>query len=266
VATAVDYSRYRHLEVEQRGRIKVVTINRPELNAIDGEVHEELEQIWVDLNGDEEAEAVILTGAGRVFSAGGDARGMQAGDFNPFEAHVFRKARRLILNLLELEVPVIAALNGDTIGGAATYALYCDIVIAARSARIGDPHVRVGVVAGDGSCAIWPLLCGPARAKQYLMTGDLLSADEAERIGLVNRVVDDGAAYAEAERFAERLLALPPLAVRWTKHSINRMLREQTHQILDTSLALEGLTILSRDHAEAVSAFIEKRDGSYQGR
>jgi enoyl-CoA hydratase len=229
-------------------------------------LHEELEQIWVDLNDDPDAEAVILTGAGKVFSAGGDAHGMLRGDFHPFDSHVFRKARRLIMNLLELEAPLICALNGDAIGGALTYALFCDMVIAERSARLGDPHVKVGVVAGDGSCVVWPLLCGPTRAKQYLMTGDLMSAEEAERIGLVNAVVDDGQSYEAAVRYAERLLMLPPLAVRWTKHSINRVLREQTHQILDTSLALEAVSILSEDHQEAVSAFLEKRGGAYHGR
>ncbi|MDE3073945.1 MAG: enoyl-CoA hydratase/isomerase family protein, partial [Chloroflexota bacterium] len=161
---------------------------------------------------------------------------------------------------------IIAAINGHAVGLGATLALLCDVIIAERSAKIGDPHVKIGVVSGDGGSVIWPLLCGPARAKQYLMTGDLLLADEAERIGLVNMVVDDGDAVKEANAFAERLLSLPPLAVKWTKFSVNKLLREQVNLVLDTSLALEGMTILSDDHKEATSSFLEKRPPTYAGR
>jgi enoyl-CoA hydratase len=142
----------------------------------------------------------------------------------------------------------------------------CDMTIAEKSARIGDPHVKMGVVAGDSACVIWPLLCGIHRAKEYLMTGDLMTAAEAERIGLLNRVVEDGQSYAEALKLAKKLQAGPKLAVRWTKHSINKLLLEQYNLTFDTALALEMVTLLAEDHKEAVSAFLQKRKPSFKGR
>lgn len=262
-----DYARYRTLRVEKADRVATVTLNRPDvLNAIDGEMHRELEDVWLDLNEDPEVQAVVLTGAGRAFSAGGDIQGMARGDYHPLERPTVRLGRRIVLNLLEVEAPVIAALNGDAVGLGATLALFCDVIIADERARIGDPHVRVGLVAGDGGAVIWPLLCGVAKAKEYLMTGDLLSAQEAERIGLINRVVPAGRAYEEAVALARRLAHGPTWAIRWTKFSVNKVVRHLTNLVLDTSLALESLTFLTEDHREAVRAFLEKRPPAFRGR
>lgn len=257
---------YETLTVTTDSGVATVSLNRPQvLNAIDGTMHDELERVWVDVDQDPEVAAVILTGAGRAFSAGGDAKAIQAGAYDPFTGDVFARARRLILALLEVRVPVIAAVNGDAVGLGANMALFCDTVVMSESARIGDPHVRFGVAAGDGGSVIWPMLCGPARAKQYLMTGDLLGAREAERIGLVNVVVGDGEAHAAAIAFARRLCELPPLAVRWTKFAVNKHVREMVNLTLDTSMALESVTLLSADQKEAIAAFLEKRPGSYRG-
>jgi enoyl-CoA hydratase len=261
------YESYETLRIECELGIATVTLNRPEkLNAIDGAMHAELERVWRDLDEDTEVRAVVLTGAGRAFSAGGDAQAIQAGAYHPFRKEVFRHARRLVLDLLELEVPLICAVNGDAVGLAANLALYCDVIYMERSARIGDPHVKMGAAAGDGAAVIWPLLCGPARAKQYLMTGDLLSAEKAYEIGLVNEVVDDGTSVEKARAFGARLLTLPPLAVRWTKHSINQTVRAHLLHTFDLAMALESVTLLGEDHQEAVSAFIEKREPKFEGR
>ena len=175
-------------------------------------------------------------------------------------------ARRLINNLLGVEQPLIAAVNGDAVGLGATVALFCDVIYMAETARIGDPHVRVGLVAGDGGAVIWPLLVGPARAKEMLLTGDLLSAKDAERMGLVNRVVPADQLMPTAMALAARLAKGPTKALRWTKLAVNKWLREQVNLVLDTSLGLEWVSMGLQDHQEAVRAFLEKREPRYTGK
>ena len=263
-----DYTVYSDLTVEVADKVATVTLNRPDrLNAINFPgLHEELENVMLDLNADPEAHAIILTGAGRAFSAGGDIAGMKARAANPDLRYLpTGYGRRLILNMLEVQQPIIAALNGDAVGLGATLALFCDIIIAADTARVGDPHVRVGLVAGDGGAIIWPALIGVAKAKEFLMTGNLLSAEEAERIGLINKVVPADELMDSANQMASRLANGATLAIRWTKFSINKQLRIQMNQILDTSLALEALTFLSKDHMEAADAFLEKRRPNFTG-
>jgi len=151
-------------------------------------------------------------------------------------------------------------------GLGASIALLCDVIFMADTATIGDPHVRVGIVAGDGGAAIWPLAVGPARAKQYLLTGDPLGAAEAERIGLVNRVVPAADLDREAMVFAERLAAGAPLAVRYTKLSVNKLVKDALNVAFDASTALELVTFQSEDHQEALAALREKRAPSFKGR
>lgn len=264
----MDYSSYQTIEVRRDGRVLVLTLNRPEkLNAINGRLHAELARIFADVAQDEEAQAVVLTGAGRGFSAGGDVDwfGQVAADPRAFDL-VMWEARKIIHDLLDLEQPLIAAVNGAATGLGATLALFCDTIFMADSARIGDPHVRMGIVAGDGGAVIWPWLLGPARAKEYLMTGDLLTAQEAERIGLVNHVVPAAECLPRALEFACRLADGPVLAVKWTKVSVNKLLKAATNLVLDTSLALEARTFATEDHREAVRAFVEKRPPRFSGR
>ena len=263
----MDYTKYETLKVEFDDGILTVRLNRPEVrNAIDQTMRRELGQLWLDVDQDSAVDVVILSGVGPDFSVGGDANDMQAGNIHPLNNNVFRRARRKISDMLQVEVPIIAAISGYTVGLGANLALLCDVVIAEKSVRLGDPHVKMGVVAGDSACVIWPLLCGVHRAKEYLMTGDLMSAEEADRFGLVNRVVEDGQAYDEALKLAKRLKAGPKLAIRWTKHSINKVVMQQYNLAMDTSLALEMVSILSGDHQEAVSAFLEKRKPSFKGK
>lgn len=262
----VDYSRYQFVKVEVKDKVATITLNRPDsLNAINPQMHTELEEAFRDVAGDEAVNAVILTGAGRLFCAGGDIRSMDSGAFGGRERFPMRGARRLIHHMLEVEQPIISALNGDAVGLGATLALFADIIIAAENARIGDPHVKVGLVAGDGGAVIWPLLVGIARAKELLMTGDLISAREAERIGLINKVVPKEQVYSAALELATRLANGPSRAIRWTKMSLNKRLRDEVNLVLEASLAMESLSQASEDHKEAARSFVEKRQPRFTG-
>jgi len=257
------YNRSKSVIVEQREGVATITLNRPDrLNAIDDDMHQTLEELFIEMDTDLKIRAIVITGAGRAFCSGGDVKDMEKHQREPAQIREFaptRHSRHLLRNMLECETPIIAAINGDAAGLGASIALLCDVIFAAENARIGDTHVRVGLAAGDGSAVIWTMLCGVARAKQYLMTGDLISAREAERIGLVNVVVAQGKAYEEAWNFARRLADGPIQAIKWTKYSVNKLIKDQMNLTLDTSLALESLTFLTDDHREASRAFVEKR-------
>ncbi|MSP79207.1 MAG: enoyl-CoA hydratase/isomerase family protein [Dehalococcoidia bacterium] len=261
----MDYTRYKTLNVEKTDKVLTVTLNRPHaLNAVNLELHRELSTIFAEIRQDAEVHAVVLTGAGRAFSAGGDLTWFQQMTSTELDA-LFFEARKLIFDLLDVEQPVIAAINGVAVGLGATLALFSDIILAARSARIGDAHVLVGLVAGDGGSVIWPWLVGAARAKEFLMTGDLITAQEAERIGLINRVVPDEALMPTAMELATKLANAPTRAIRGTKASVNKMLRDSVNLVLDSSLALEKETFRTADHREAVAAFLEKRRPNFKG-
>ena len=262
----MDYSRYEFIKVDKEDKVAVLTINRPEsLNAVNSQLHTELEDIFGDVTRDDDVNVVVFTGAGeKAFCAGGDVKGMEQREFGSHGA--LRNGKRLIHNILEVEQPIIAAVNGHAVGLGATLALFCDVIIASEDAKIGDPHVSVGLVAGDGGAVIWPLLCGLAKAKEYLMTGDLMTAAEAERIGLINHVVPQAQVMPKAMELAHRLANGPTLAIRWTKLSCNKRLRDEVNLVLDASLAVETLSMISEDHKEATRAFVEKRTPQYKGR
>jgi enoyl-CoA hydratase len=265
-----DYNRYEFIKVEKEGRLATLTLNRPEsLNAIHPAFHTELENIWADVARDVDINAIILTGAGRAFCAGGDVKGMDSRN-DPDEARRYSlrtvsNARRLVQNMLMIEQPIIGAINGDAVGLGATIALLCDVVIAAEKARFGDPHVKVGIVAGDGGAIIWPALIGVSRAKEFLMTGKLINAVEAERIGLINHVVSQEEVMPKARELARELADGPTWAIRYTKVAVNKFLTNQVNLILDASLGLEMLTFNTADHKEATSAWVEKRKPQFKG-
>jgi enoyl-CoA hydratase len=256
------------LRLERVGPVLRVTIAHPtsELNAVDERLHHELTALFAELRRESQARAVLLTGRGRAFSAGGDFAWFPALQQPGRLEALRREAKQLIWDLLDVELPIVAAVNGHAMGLGASIALLCDVIFMADTATIGDPHVRVGIVAGDGGVAIWPLAVGPARAKQYLLTGDPLTAAEAERIGLVNRVVPAAELEAEAMGFAARLAAGAPLAVRYTKLAVNKLVKEALNVAFDTSTALELLTFQSEDHREALAARREKRPPVFKGR
>lgn len=247
--------------------VLVVTIDRPDhpLNAVNGALHADLTALFPRLQAEREARAVLLTGAGSAFSAGGDfAWFPELADRAALE-HLRVDARNLIYDLLDVHLPVVCAVNGHAMGLGATVALLCDVIFMARSATIGDPHVRIGLVAGDGGTLIWPLAVGPARAKRYLLTGDPLSAEEAERIGLVNEVVDDAELQATALAFAHRLAAGAPLAVQYTKAAVNAAVKAAAAVAFDQAAAFEIATFGSADHAEALAALRERRPPRFGG-
>ena len=263
----MDYTRYQTLTVETADRIATVTFRRPDkLNAVDAQMHTELSRIFVDLNEDRDVDVVVLTGSGRAFSAGGDIEWMQSAIDDPgsFE-QTAREAKQIVFSLLDCEKPLIAKLNGHATGLGATIALFCDVIFAAETAKIADPHVSVGFVAGDGGAVIWPQLIGYARAKQYLMTGEPLTAAQAAAIGLINEALPADRLDARVAEFAGRLRHGATKAIRWTKQSVNIGLKQLAHSIMDASIAYESLSNRTADHQEAVAAFREKRAPRFTG-
>lgn len=258
----------RHRGPTPGAEVLEVVLDRPDspLNAVNGQLHEDLAHLFPRLQAEREARAVLLTGSGRAFSAGGDFDWFPTLADRQALEHLRIDAKNLIYDLLDVHLPIVCGLNGHAMGLGASVALLCDVIYMARSATIGDPHVRVGVVAGDGGTIAWPLAVGPARAKQYLLTGDPVSAEEAERIGLVNFVVDDDRLHAEALAFAQRLAAGAPLAVQYTKAAVNASLKAQAVQAFDQAAAFEIATFATEDHREALAALRDKRPPQFHGR
>ena len=265
----MDPSAFRALRFETLpGDVLKITIAHPTspLNTVDALLHEELTRLFRELKQEKGARAVLLTGSGKAFSAGGDfdwfptLRDLAALD------ELRRDAKQLIWDLLDVELPIVCALNGAAAGLGASIALLCDVIFMARGAVILDPHVRVGIVAGDGGTVVWPMAIGPARAKQYLLTGDPVSAEEAERLGLVNFVCDPAGLEADALAFTRRLAGGAPLAVRYTKQAVNKLVKENLNISFDHATALEIVTFQSEDHREALAALKEKRKPVFRGR
>lgn len=256
------------IRLERDGDVLVATIDRPgsELNAIDAGLHEELGELMRVLKRERDARAVLLTGSKRAFSAGGDFGWFpQLRSLDRLDP-LRRDAKQMIWDLLDVELPIVAAVNGPAVGLGASVALLCDVVVMADTAVLADPHVAVGIVAGDGGAAIWPLLAGPTVAKRYLLTGDPLPAVDAVRLGLATESVADGELFDRAMAWARRLAAGAPLAVRGTKLAVNQQLKRALLDSFDLSTALEIPTFLSDDHREALTAIKEKRAPRFLGR
>jgi enoyl-CoA hydratase len=236
------------------------------LNVVDGAMHDELARLFRELKRERAARAVLLTGRGKYFSAGGDFRWFPALQDPAVLEQTRRDGKQLVWDLLDVEVPIVAALNGPAVGLGASIALLCDVIFMAEGATLADPHVRVGIVAGDGGTVIWPLVLGPARAKQFLLTGDPVTAAEAERLGLVNRVVAPEKLQDEALAFANRLAAGAPLAIRYTKLAVNQWIKQTALTTFDYATALEIVTFQSDDHKEALAALREKRKPRFEGK
>jgi enoyl-CoA hydratase/carnithine racemase len=265
---AVDYQRYHeenHLRIEIADRVAIVTLDRPDKrNAIDYRLHEGLESALPELGVDPDVGAIVLTGAGSAFCAGGDLVGSRPPD-REGPLHTFRN-RDLNWAIARCEAPLIAAVNGTAAGLGATLALMCDVIFMADTAKIGDTHPAVALVAGDGGQAIWPLLVGPHRAKEYLMAGELISAAEAERIGLVNHVVPAAEVMPRALAYARKLADGAQCAIRWTKLAVNKLILQQLNLTLEVGLATELMSVKTEDAQEAFAAFREKRKPMFRGR
>jgi enoyl-CoA hydratase len=264
----MEYSEYQHLAFKRfDDGVLQVTLNRPEvLNATDGRMHWEMSQVWKDIDADPQAKVALVTGAGRAFSVGGDnTMIMQTlGDAEKI-AGLWREAGDIVYNMINLDKPIISAINGPAFGAGLAVALVADISIVAEEVRFTDGHVILGVAAGDHAVIIWPLLCGMAKAKYYLLTGEMLDGKEAERIGLVSMCVPGAQLMDKALETAHKLAAGPQQALRWTKRSLNNWLR-MAGPSFDTSLALEMLGFFSADIKEGNAALRERRPPRFGSR
>jgi len=263
----MNFDQYKTISFSRRDRVLYVTFNRPDvLNAVDELMHEELSKVFVDCSRDPDSDLIVVTGAGRAFCAGGDIEWMQSAIDVPsrFEKTA-REAKQIVYSLLDCEKPVIAKVNGHATGLGATIALFCDVIFASTKAKIGDPHVSVGFVAGDGGAVIWPQLIGYARAKEFLLTGDLMTAEQAAGMGLINHAVAPEELDARVDAFADRLNKGAIKSIRWTKMATNIGLKQLAHSAMDACLAYESLSNVTKDHQEAVNAFREKRPPVFTG-
>ena len=261
----MDYADYQHLLFDRRPNgVVLITINRPEvMNATNARLHWELTQVWLTIDADPAARVVLVTGAGRAFSAGGDISLVEEMTTNhEAVARTLREAADLVYNMINLDKPVISAINGVAVGAGLVVALLADVSIISETARFTDGHTRLGVAAGDHAAIIWPLLCGMAKAKYYLLTSDFIDGREAERIGLVSRCVPADKVMETALGVAEALAGGSQHAIRFTKRALNNWLR-QAGPIFDQSLALEMLCFGFEDVKEGARAIREKRAPSF---
>jgi len=264
--TPIEDRGWQRIKVSREGRILTLTLSNPGLrNAVDPRMHEELSEIFYAANDDRDSDVVVLTGEGNAFCAGGDINWFRRALAGEDHVPGVMEAKKIIFGLLDLEKPIVAKVRGPAVGLGCTIALFCDTIIAADTAVFIDPHVKVGIVAGDGGAVIWPHLIGHARAKEFLMTGDPVPAAEAWRMGLVNHVVPDAELDARVAAYAAKLAAGATLAIRYTKVSVNLGLKQLATTILDASIAYEMTTFATADHREAVAAFLDKRKPQFKG-
>jgi enoyl-CoA hydratase len=258
---AMDYSSYNNLLFERREHgVLLITMNRPEVyNAADEAMHSQLATLWSDVARDDETRVVVITGAGKAFSAGGDLAMVQrmAGDYDR-TTRMLIEMSDLVYNMASCDKPIISAINGVAVGAGLVVGLLADISICAEDARLGDGHVKLGAAAGDHAAILWPLLCGMAKARYYLLTGEMVNGVEAERIGLVSKVLPRAEVLDEALKIAETLATGSQLAIRLTKRAMNSWLRT-AGPIFDQSAAYEMLTFMGPDLAEGAAALREKR-------
>ena len=257
----IEYKEYQHLLFERRPNgVLLITLNRPEaLNATNDRMHWELTQIWLTIDRDKDTRVAVVTGAGRAFSAGGDMEMVERNATDPRRlANTVREASDIVHNMINLDKPIISAINGVAVGAGLVVAMMADISVMSETARFTDGHTKLGVVAGDHAAILWPLLCGMAKAKYYLLTSDFIDGKEAERIGLVSLCVPADQLMPKALEVADKLARGSQQAIRWTKKSLNNWLR-MAGPIFDQSIALEMLTFMEDDVREGIKAIREKR-------
>jgi enoyl-CoA hydratase len=258
------YAHYRRLRIDwPHARVIRVTMANGKMNSADAPMHAELGQIWRDIDADPAVSAAIFTGAGEVFSAGGDFA--MIGDIiadHDTRLRNWKEAKDIVYNVINCSKPVVSAIRGPAVGAGLVCGILADISIASKTARIIDGHTKLGVAAGDHAAIVWPLLCGMAKAKYYLLLCDQLSGEEAERIGLVSMCVEDADLDAKALEIATRLATGPQSAIRWTKYSLNNWLR-QSGPAFDASLALEFLGFTGPEVKEGLQAYLDKRKPAF---
>jgi len=264
----MDYQNYEALQIDRKDGILRVTIDRPEArNAINADLHAEFGRIFEDAERDDETEVIILTGAGKSFCAGGDLDWILSMNGNPLEAvAAIRNDRRIQNTMLDLEKPIIARVVGPAVGLGCSLALFCDFVYATPDARFADPHVSVGLVAGDGGALIWPQLIGYARARRYLLTGDPITGREAAEIGLITEAVEADQLDAAVDAMAQRMKQGARHSIRFTKASINAGLKQVANAVLERAAGYECVTMLLEDNRIALEAFQNKEQPKFIGK
>ncbi len=255
------FSEYEQLRFEHRDNgVLLITMNRPDkYNAADEQMHGELARVWTEVSADPRTRVAVITGAGQAFSAGGDLDMVRrmAGNYDRV-AHMLSEMSDLVHNIVNCEKPIISAINGVAVGAGTVVALLADISICALDARLGDGHVRLGVAAGDHAAILWPLLCGMAKARYYLLTGEMITGEEAERLGMVSKALPRDQVLDEALRVADILATGSQPAIRWTKRSLNNWLK-MAGPIFDQSAAYEMLCFMGPDVVEGAAALTERR-------
>jgi len=262
----MNYADFQFLKFDHRPNgVLVITLNRPEvLNATNARLHFELTKIWEVIRDDDKVKVAVVTGAGdRAFSVGGDLDWIEEAVGNPAVVEsLLKEAGDIVFNMMACEKPIISAINGVAVGAGLAVALMADISIMAEETRITDGHVRLGVAAGDHAVIAWPLMCGMAKAKYYLMTAEFISGKEAERIGLVSLCVPRAELMAKALATADKLAVGSQPAIRYTKRALNNWLR-LSQPAFDASLAFEMLGFMGEDVKEGVAALKEKREPKF---
>ena len=242
-----------------------ITLDSPGLNAVDHAMHRQLADVWLAIDRDTDTNVALIQGAGKAFSAGGSFELLDSlmNDY-AMRLRIMREARDLVYNLISCSKPIVSAVHGPAVGAGLVAALLADVSVVGRTARIIDGHTRLGVAAGDHAAICWPLLCGMAKAKYYLLTCDTLTGEEAERIGLVSLCVDDDAVHERALEVATQLSGGAQAALRFTKQTLNHWYRQQT-AILDASLAYEMIGFAGPDAREGLTSHTEKRAPVFEG-
>jgi len=252
---------YRRFEfdLDQDGVLHVEMVGASAINAVDEIMHTELSRLWYDIDAQPDVRAVILTGRGDNFSGGGDLDFIvDMTESQEMRTRVMGEGRRIVTGLLDLRVPLVSALHGSCVGAGLISGLLADVSVAGHNAMLMDAHTRVGLVAGDHSAVVWPLLCGMAKAKYRLLVNDPLSGKEADEIGLVSLSVPDAEVRERAAAIARKLAVGAPSAIQWTKQALNMWLR-QALPAFETGLALEFVGLGGPEPREGVAALQEKR-------
>ncbi len=260
---------YKTLTFTQEGPIARVVLTRPEiLNRMDDVTSEELVDVIERMRRPGDARVLVFASTGKTFSAGGDLDEVRRlAEDHDRRIDAWDIGRRLIYGMAEIPIPTVMALQGDVFGLGTSMVLSGDIIVASKNVRIGDPHVCVGLTAGDGGCLVWPAAFGMVRARRHLLTGDPIRAEEAHRLGGVTDLVDTPEEVLPlAESLAAKVAALPPVAVQFTKRALNHATRKQAVDVFEFSLALEQYGMLSEDLLEAIDAFKKKRQPVYRNR
>ena len=254
---------YQYIIVEKEENIAIITMNRPEkLNALNLELQEEMKHALDTLYMDDEVKVIILTGAGRAFSAGGDIGTMkEAHQLDPLllRQALYQSTSEVTNRIWNYEKPIIAAVNGVAAGGACNWALACDFVIASENARFGEVFIHVGLVPDGGGSWLLPRLVGLQRAKEIIMMGKMVPAEEAERIGMVNRVVPEKDLMSTAKEYARILASLPPRTLGAAKKTINKAMTTSLSEAMDYEMTMQAICFQTDAHRERVKAFLEKK-------